>query len=217
MDAERSITDALPGLISGQPGATARFLREAMPLLRAEARRTLWRRCEALCWNVQQEVDDLVQDVLLALWAEELRPLHRFRADGGRSLEAYLRRFARMRIQDRLRLRRHLFWERATQGARLERAANLRENEAPVPAPMPEATLVQRDLLRRALAQVAGWGESERQLVAVLFAEEAAVQEVAAEMGVPVGALYQRKHRLGKRLQRLRLELAEDRGGLGSG
>lgn len=146
--------------------------------------------------DVRQEVLDLVQEVFVALLADDGRILRRWNPEAGRGLRGFARMVTRHQVASILRSGKRSPWsDDPTEDAALERQA---------PAGEPTARIESRAQLDALLARLRaeldtrGWLLFER-----LYLDGAPADAVAEELGMTRDAVYAWRARFKRRLRRL--------------
>lgn len=182
----------LPLVIARDPAAVGRFVREFGAMFRGLARR--------LCGGHQsRHEEDLVQEVFSSLFQDRARALREWKPDGGMSLKNFLYVFARQRMIDYLRRQKHI---------------QLTDGDDPEPREADSESRFSLDDLvfaEKFIDHVRDSISADDWRLFELILAGRSVEENAAELGVRSGVLYQRIHRLRKRLREIYLELDGDR------
>jgi RNA polymerase sigma factor (sigma-70 family) len=179
--------------IEGDRGAWGALLRAHEPAIRGAVLHTLRARG---VWLGEDALQDMLGDLLVELVGRDFR---RLRAYSGRCrLGAWLKVVATHYTIDQLRRRRPL---RSLQDE--DAAGRALADTLVDPGPSPERALgeaQQAAALWRLMAQLP---EEDQRFVELFFVQERPFEEVAAQMGATVGAVYARKNRVRRRLLRL--------------
>lgn len=183
-------------VLSGERAAVAEFVSAVTPILRRSLGSYLLRqRGRAAGRDVRQEIDDLVQQVYLALFDHEGRALRAWRPDGGRSLEVFLARFGVFQASSILRTGKLSPWTESP-----TESQDLLELDA-LQALDPLAGLDERRLVSRLRQRLeAELSAADLQLFQALYVEDREVDAICQELGINEPALYQRKRRLRQRV-----------------
>lgn len=198
---------ALRGALEGDREALEGLVEALTPVIQARvARALLRRRGSANGRDVRQEIEDLTQEVFLALFAKDAKVLRAWSPERGASLLNFVGLVAEREVASVLRSGRRSPWtEDPTLDEGLERASAVSEG--------PEPAVQSRELLEalldglRARLSPKGLGLFHR-----LFVDQGTVEEVSAETGMTADALYAWRSRLGRVVRELAAELmSEDR------
>jgi len=153
--------------------------------------------------SVRREVEDLTQEVFLALFDKQGAALVRWDPEAGMSLNGFVRLAARRLTISIVRSRvRNPFQHRLQDPADFDRAA--------APDAAVEATLTSRQALLRLLDGMRSrLSPQGLEMFCRLFAWEQSVELVCQETGLGVEAVYQWRSRLKKLVRELALDSAE--------
>lgn len=180
--------------LAAQPEAVSRLVDTLTPVVQARVARRLLSHSRAVGRNVRQEVEDMVQEVFLQLFADRGRILRDWRPDRGLSLKNFVGLIAERQTISILRSgKRNPWMEDPTLSEDLDGAST---------ASSPEETTASRETLgtvlgrlRQALSPV-GW-----QLFDLIYLQELSVVEVKRITGLSSDAVYAWRSRL-RRLAR---------------
>lgn len=201
-DGGSATRELLSGALSGDAAARKALVRALAPIVQVRVYRTI---CasgpRASGRSARQEVEDLTQDVLVALFKDDARVLRMWDAERGLSLPNFVglvaEREARHVLQSR---RRSPFSLVPTEDEALARAAGS--------APGPETEVASRELFDRV------WRALKDELTprAVelfrrLVLEERTVEEVCEEFAMQPGAVYTWRSRLTARAREIVVEI----------
>lgn len=192
---ERAVLDAA---LDGDPEAMRRLVTMLRPVVQAEVAWTLTQRApHGRGRDPQQEVQDLVQEVFVALLERDHRRLRSWDPERGRSLKSFVRLLARHRVVAVLRSRPRSPWTEEPAAA----------NDLPTPA---EPGHGDRVAARVAVQQVLGHVSTtmparSAQIFEALYLEEASVEEVCRTHDLSRDAVYSWRLRFKRSLQRIRL------------
>lgn len=184
--------------------AAVRALIDALsPVIQARVARILLRR-RRVPRDVRQEVADLVQDVFVALFADDGRALRAWDPARGMSLPNFVGLLAEREVIAVLRSKRRSPWtEEPVDGDDLEQPEDSDRR--------PDRRLQERDALRALLAAVKSrLGDRGLLLFQWLLVEERPVGEVCEALSMTPDAVYAWKSRLGKIAHELGAELASE-------
>lgn len=186
----------LRAAIAGDPRAVRAFVQEYGPLLRA-----LIRQMVVGAWLEREE--DLLQELLLALFSDGARVLRTWDPTKGRSLKSFIWLFGRHRTIDWLRRQRRTQREQPMEDrALVQKIHEATEDE-------PEAPYWLDPLLSAFRSE---FSKEDQRLVEMLFLEERPVREVATTLEMSEDAVYQRRHRIKVRLLEMKRKLSEQTG-----
>lgn len=140
----------------------------------------------------EADLEDLLADIALAMWAHEARRLRMYRPDGGASVTSWLALIASSVVRDVLRKRRR-------RPAELQPLEVLEAAMAPERAP--DADLLERE--RRAFAgqALAELSDRDQRFARLYFLDALEPSAVAEQMGVSVATVYSKKTKLAQRLR----------------
>ena len=190
--------------LAGDPAAVAELVAVLTPVIQARVARTLLacRHRLAGSRDVRQEVEDLTQDVFLALFARDARVLRAWQAERGLSLESFVGLVAERQVRSFLRSGRRNPWKEdpiLTDG----------ELEPEAPDSGPEEVAASRehlslllDRLREELSPLGRW------MFELLFVQELSQAEVQAASGLSADAVYAWRSRLRRLAQKLLAEVS---------
>lgn len=187
--------------------ALARLLDVIIPALYLRIAYVLRRRAAAARGrNVRQELDDIAQDVLLRLFADQGKILRGWDPERGLSLERFVGLVAERHIASQLRSQRRSPWTEDPTMAEL-----LSEHEDA--APNVESRLASRELCELILDRLrARLSPLALHLFYALIVEGRDLEEVAAETKLPKRAMYNWKYRLLRAVQEIADELEQEKG-----
>jgi RNA polymerase sigma-70 factor (ECF subfamily) len=196
---ERALLDEA---LSGDAAATRRLVGLLVPVVQARVARILVRRRGGSGRDVRQEVEDLAQEVFVALFAESGKVLRAWDPVRGLSLASFCGLIAERETASILRSGRRSPWtEAATELDELEKElAEVPDVEVRVSSRQQLARLIDR--LREALSP------RGLELFHRLVIEEESVESVCASTGMTADAVYAWKSRIGKVVRKLAAEIA---------
>jgi len=190
--------------LGGDQTALTRLVAVLTPVVQARVARTLLARRSSLAGgrSVREEVEDLSQDVFLALFARDAHVLRGWRAERGLSLENFAGLVAERQVLSFLRSgRRNPPQETAWMEDEPESAATDRG---------PEEVAAGRERLDRLLdrlrEEVSPLG---RRLFDLLYVQELSPAEVMAESGLSADAVYAWRSRLRRLARALLAKMSE--------
>lgn len=183
--------------LAGDEGATESLVEAFTPVVQARIARVLLRASASMRRDVRQEVEDMTQDALCALFAQSCRVLREWDPARGLSLLNFVGLVAEREAMHILRSRRRSPWtDVPAPGEDLERSAGSTEG--------PEGALASRQaaelLWRRVKETLTPRGV---ELFLLLFVEERPVDEVCARANIQRDALYAWKSRFLKTVRSL--------------
>lgn len=191
--------------LDGHPAAQNELVALLTPVIQARVARTLLARRSLLAvgCSVRQEVENLSQDVWLALFDRDARVLRSWKPERGLSLPNFAGLVAERQVLSYLRNGRRNPWKEE-----LSFADDELDPEAPDSGP--EEIAISRehlsllhDRLREELSPL-GW-----HLFDLLFIQELSQAEVQAATGLSADAVYQWRSRLRREAKRLLAEMSE--------
>ena len=165
------------------------------PVIQARVARTLLRRAGAARGrDVRQEIEDLVQDVFVALFRDSAKLLRVWDPGRGMGLKSFVGLIAEQQVAQVLRSKRRSPWtEDPTEADKIAPLGTTTST--------PESEVASRELLDRTLDDVrADLTPQGLQLFELLLVEDRPVAEVCEEMHMKRDAVYAWRSRLGKRL-----------------
>jgi RNA polymerase sigma-70 factor (ECF subfamily) len=190
--------------LAGDPAALNRLVAVLTPVIQARVARTLLARRFRLAGGrvVRQEVEDLSQDVFLALFSRDARVLRAWKPERGLSLENFVGLVAKCEVLSFLRSSRRNPWPEDT---------SLSEDEldAETEDPGPEEIAASREHLALLLDRLyenlspLGWRMFE-----LLFVQDLSQAEVEAVSGLSADAVYAWRSRLRRLAQKLQAEMS---------
>lgn len=189
--------------LAGDQTALTRLVAGLTPIIQARVARTLLARRSRLGSgrDVRQEVEDLTQDVFLALFSREARILQAWDAERGLSLENFVGLVAERQVVSFLRSGKRNPWK--------EDPSSEEELDAAAPDSGPEETAASReqlslllDALREKLTPL-GY-----QIFVLLFVQELSIPETMAASGLSADAVYAWRSRLRRMARQLLAELS---------
>jgi RNA polymerase sigma-70 factor (ECF subfamily) len=195
--------DLVERALAGDEPALARLVGRLTPVIQARVARALLLAPPAeRRGDLRQQVEDLCQEVFLALFADAGRVLRSWEPERGLSLDNFVGLVARRRALSFLRSGRG--------GARVEDPAPADELERATEEGGPEVGAVSREQLRLLLRRLEeelsplGW-----HLFRLLLVEERPLEEVERATRMSRDALYAWRSRLRRHARRLVLELGQ--------
>lgn len=193
--------------LAGERDSTAVLVRRLRPPIQAELAHLLLRVAPAQGRSARQELEDLVQDVFTALFDRSAKLLQSWDPSRGRSLESYVRLVARSRALDVLRSRRRSPWQ-----AEPMDHAQIDELAEPAAAVQTDRTAAREKLVALQQALPALLSTRDFTLFLALFVEERQPADVALDVGMTAGAVYQWSSRFRRQVMPRLLRLIDDDG-----
>jgi len=190
--------------LAGEQAALSGLVSLLTPVIQARVARTLLARQSRLGSgrSVRQEVEDLSQDVFLALFDRDAHVLRRWQAERGLSLENFAGLVAERQVLSFLRSGRR--------NPQQEDGWTEDDLEAAAPDRGPEEVTASREHLSRLLdrmrEKVSPLG---RRLFDLLYVQELSSAEVMTETGLSADAVYAWRSRLRRLARKLLAELSE--------
>lgn len=197
------MADLVRRALTGDPAALTRLVAVLTPVIQARVARTLLAHRFRLAGrrDVRQEVEDLSQEVFLALFSRDAHVLRAWQAERGLSLENFVGLVAECQVLSFLRSGRR--------NPRKEDSSFTEEPEPKAPDSDPEKVAASRehlalllDRMREELSPL-GW-----RLFELLFVQERTQAEVQAESGLSADAVYAWRSRLRSLARKLRAEMS---------
>jgi RNA polymerase sigma-70 factor (ECF subfamily) len=188
--------------------AAIRGLVDALtPVIQARVTRGLRRRSGGRGRDVAQEVEDITQEVFVALFDDDGRTLRAWDPSRGLSLANFVGMVAERQVASILRTGRRSPWtEDPTADDALDHSAGA--------SPGPELRVVSRELfatiVRRLRDELSPRG---LELFYMAVVEELPVDVVCAQLGMQPDAVYAWRSRIAKRVRRIAAELDDDGAG----
>jgi RNA polymerase sigma-70 factor (ECF subfamily) len=201
------MADLVRSALAGDPAALNRLVAVLTPVIQARVARTLLARSFRLAGgrDVRQEVEDLSQDVFLALFSRDAHVLRDWQAELGLSLENFVGLVAERQVLSFLRSGRR--------NPSKEEPSFTPELEPEAPEPGPEKIAAGRehldlllDRLREESSPLGRW------LFELLFVQELSVNEVRDASGLSADAVYAWRSRLRSLARKLQAEMSGNTG-----
>jgi RNA polymerase sigma factor (sigma-70 family) len=212
MDDGAATRAAIDRALSGDATAIGALVDRLTPIVQARVARALTRRhAEARGRRIRQEVEDMTQEVFLALFDQDGRALRAWDPDRGASLENFVGLVAERQVASILRSGRRSPWvEDPTTKDELV-AVVVEEDGGPS---SPEHAAADRELLAAMLdALRVRLSPLGLEMFRHLFVEQADVPEICARTGLQAGAVYAWRTRLRKIAQTIAEDLGAEVGG----
>ena len=173
MDTQPTRAD-LERALSGDPSALAALVGQLTPVIQARVARSLLRRPDLLAYDVRQEVEDLSQEVFLALFNSNAKVLRSWDPERGLSLLNFVGFVAERQVASVLRTGKRNPWrEDPTETEDLDGADSA---AGPHDAAVSRETL--RRLLRRLEERLSPLG---RHLFDLIYLQEKSVAEIGGQ------------------------------------
>jgi RNA polymerase sigma-70 factor (ECF subfamily) len=179
--------------LSGDAEAVHQLVAAVTPVVQARVARALLRRVDARARDVQQEVADLTQEVFVALFTDDARALRAWDPALGLSLVNFVGLLAQRKVASIFRVRRTMPWSEEASPEAIDAALDEAGSRKP------ESQARSRELLLRLLEQLeATLSPRGLDLFQRLYVQEQSLDEVCAQTGLSLDAVYQWRSRLGK-------------------
>ena len=202
------MADLVRSALAGDPTALNRLVALLTPVIQARVARALLARRFRLAsrCDVRQEVENLSQEVFLALFSRDAHVLRSWQAERGLSLENFVGMVAERQVLSFLRSGRRNLWKE-------DASFTAEEPEPEAPEPGPEKIAAGRehldlllDRLREELSPLGRW------LFELLFVQDLSVNEVRAASGLSADAVYAWRSRLRSLARKLQAEMSGNTG-----
>jgi len=189
--------------LAGERSAVRALIDALAPVVQARVARILLRR-RAPQRDIRQETEDLVQEVLLVLFADSARALRQWDPARGMSLANFVGLVAEREVISILRSKRRSPWtEEPVLDAELEKPHDEQ--------PSTERLFEDREALEALLAAIhARLGDRGMLLFQWLVVEGRPVEDICAALGMTPDAVYAWKSRLAKLVREVAKDLASD-------
>jgi len=184
--------DLVARALDGERGALATLVERLTPVIQARTAHWLLRQHGARTRNVRQEVEDLTQEVFLALFAQSGKILRTWEADRGLTLEKFVGLVAERQVISILRTQKRNPWkEDPTLAEDLE--ADL-PTHAPAEEIVASSNALERlfERLKEELSPLA-W-----HLFDLIYLQQLSVADVIAATGMSADAVYAWRSRLAR-------------------
>ncbi len=185
--------DVVRRALAGDPAARTSLVELLYRTVRWEIVRVLQRHA-ATGRDPNQEVDDLIQEVFCALFADDAKALRAWCPDGGRSVIRFVGWYARHQALAILRSGRRSPWvddptDFAGEGHEIADPGSI------------EDRVLDRDLLAKVLDRFYADATPRMvQMFVLLFVEQVEVEEICTATGLVRGAVYKWRERLKRRI-----------------
>jgi RNA polymerase sigma factor (sigma-70 family) len=200
--------DLVRNALIGDSTALNRLVAVLTPVIQARVARTLLARRFRLAGgrDVRQEVEDLSQEVFLALFSRDAHVLRAWQAERGLSLENFVGLVAERQVLSFLRSGRRNPWKE-------DPSFTAEELEAESPESGPEDAAASRELLALLLDRLREeLSPLGRRLFELLFVQERSLNEVRDASGLSADAVYAWRSRLRRLAQKLLIEMSGNTG-----
>ncbi|WP_437675880.1 RNA polymerase sigma factor [Sorangium sp. So ce131] len=187
--------------IAGDDTARRGLVDQLTPVLRARVTRRLAARGAG---SRSAHAEDLIQDVLMALFDEEARVLRAWDPGRGLSLANFVGLVTERHVLSAQRTRSRSLWaEEPTSDDEIVTMSGAVDET--------ESVIAARELVARMFRRLAGeLSPLGMQLLQLMFIEEVPIDRIAAELGMTRTSLYVWRHRLVKAARRCAEELGEE-------
>jgi len=184
--------EILPGAVAGDPTAVRDLIHTLGPVIRARVRRGLYRNPETTSC-LAQDVDEVVQQTLLELFARDAHLLRNYDAERGMSLPNYVGQIATREAGRFVRARS----AQKRRGEELAGGDDRAFEHAASPDRGAEEALLRQERHTRILAALREALSDESYLIfEMLYVQLLPAPEVAQLLGCEVGAVYTRRSRI---------------------
>jgi RNA polymerase sigma factor (sigma-70 family) len=174
-------------------GAQRQLAERLLDPIHREVAIAVQRRAASHGRDARQEVLDLVQEVLIALFERDGQELRRWDPERGRNLDSFVRLVARRKVARVLGQLRGNPWALAS----VDAASGIVDDE-------PLERIEHRDALEAVLdALYAGMDTRDAELFELLFVDDLDADEVAKRMGMTAGAVNAWRYRVRKAARQL--------------
>jgi len=194
--------------LDGDPRAARELARALLPVVHARVGRLLLRfRSAARQRDVRQEVEDLTQQVMVALFSSSGRQLRAWTPERGLALPQFVALLAEREVYSVLRSRRRNPWtDDPTEDEVLQ--------ASPDAGPGPEWAVATRQLAQATVERAyTRLSERGQEMFQWLFAEDRPVEEICEITGMKPGAVYVWRNRITQLLREVARELQAEPGG----
>jgi RNA polymerase sigma factor (sigma-70 family) len=200
ISSNRSYRDAdddqlLKGCVFNHREARTEFFHRFESYIRSVVRKTVSRYCNRID---QVVIEDLVQEVFVALFAGHCRRLRMFKGKNGCPLRAWVRVISMRTTVSQMRKWKHhsaLPGEDSSAGSLKMVDPSTRPDNA-------YESQLNRERSKMIFELVESLSEEDRQLFDMIYVDEVSVVEMTERLNIQRGALYMRKNRVISRLRR---------------
>ncbi|MEO1086015.1 MAG: sigma-70 family RNA polymerase sigma factor [Acidobacteriota bacterium] len=186
--------------LDGDPRLLEELIDRLTPVIQVRAARTLVRRLpSASPERLRDEVEDLVQEVMMSLFADDARVLRNWDPDRGMSLQNYVGLVAERLVFSVVQSRKKTWPAEFRTHEQLDRPAADRD---------PEARFAARQALGQMVERLRGTLSPQGfEIFVLLFVEELTVEDVRARTGLSADAVYAWRSRLRRTTRSLMHEM----------
>lgn len=193
--------------IGGDRAAVRALVDHLGPVIQARVARSLLRHGGGRGREIRQEVEDLTQDVFVALFKHDARALRRWDPERGASLSNFVGLIAEREVATIMRSGKKSPWtEDPTEAEDLDRTVGAAPASAEVRVASRQLLALLLDQLRALLSPLG------MAMFRALLVEGRSADEVAREFEMKRDAVYAWKSRLGKLVRRLAAEMSDAEG-----
>jgi DNA-directed RNA polymerase specialized sigma24 family protein len=192
--------------LEGDSSAVRTLVRSLTPVVQCRVARALLRRhAQARGRNLRQELEDLTQEVFVALFSNDLRALRAWDPNAGLGVRSFVGLIAEREVASIMRSGRRSPWtEDPTTNASLE-AVGPTERD-------PEGSAASRQLARTMLDRLrAELSPLGIRVFELLWRDQKSVEEACAELAMSADALYAWRSRIRKTARAIADDLGETR------
>jgi RNA polymerase sigma-70 factor (ECF subfamily) len=197
--------DLVARALEGERGALATLVERLTPVIQSRAAHWLMRQRGARARNVRQEVEDLTQEVFLALFAQNGKILRSWEMERGLTLEKFVGLIAERQIVSILRTHKRNPWR--------DDPTLVEDLEKDLPSNAPaEEIVASRDALERLFERLKrdlsplGW-----HLFDLIYVQQQSVEEVIRATAMSADAVYAWRSRLSRLARACYVELAGEK------
>jgi RNA polymerase sigma-70 factor (ECF subfamily) len=212
-----SIKGYLGPALGGNKEALSELVRRLTPIIQSRTVRVLLRRKgQAAGRDIRQEIEDLVQDVFVALLANDAKVFRSWNPKRGLSLENFIGLVAERQIATILRTGKRNPWkEDPTLADELEKTVELKSSNTMAQLGFAESKtegrIASKELLQilweRLTEEISPLG---RRLFDLLFVREESVEAVCEQLNMNPDSVYAWRSRLSRRARKILAEVMSD-------
>ena len=185
----------LKGCVFNHREARTEFFRRFESYIRSVVRKTVSRYCNRVDQSV---VEDLVQEVFVALFAGHCRRLRMFKGKNGCPLRAWVRVISMRTTVSQMRKWKHHSALPGEEGS----AGSLKLVDPTTRPDNAYEARAERERSKMIFELVESLSEEDRTLFNMIYIDEVSVPEMTERLNIQRGALYMRKNRVIARLKR---------------